>query len=298
MTTFEQQLKKIQSHKGFIAALDQSGGSTPKALNAYGIESTDYANETEMFDLVHAMRSRMITSQAFNGEHLLGAILFEDTLDRTIEIQSTSHYLWNEKNIVPFLKIDQGLAEKANGVQLMKPITGLESLLTKAVRKNVFGTKMRSVIWEADHSGIRAVIAQQFDVAKQIIANGLVPIIEPEISIDSPQKAEAETILALELIAHLNRLEPNQRVMLKITLPEEDNLYAQAISHPNMLKVVALSGGYSLDMACAKLAKNNNVVASFSRVLTDGLSVKQSEQAFNKTLAHTIERVYLASTNL
>lgn len=295
MTTFEKQLHKMQSHKGFIAALDQSGGSTPKALAAYGIDSNAYANSSEMFDLVHAMRSRIITSPAFDGDEILGAILFENTLDRTIENQPSSQYLWQQKNIVPFLKIDQGLAQETDGVQLMKPFSGLEKLLVKAVKQSVFGTKMRSVIWEAHESGIRSILTQQFEIAQQIIAAGLVPIIEPEINIDSPQKAEAETILLRELMAHLNKLEPNQRVMLKITLPEEDNLYAQAASHPNVLKVVALSGGYSLDIACAKLAKNHNVVASFSRVLTDGLRADQPGLTFNETLTQTIKRIYLAS---
>lgn len=295
MTVFEQQLSKIQTQPGFIAALDQSGGSTPKALEAYGIDTSAYANEQQMFDMVHAMRSRIITSPAFDGAKILGAILFENTLDRTVQNLASSDYLWQQKNIVPFLKIDKGLAEKVGGVQLMKPIPELQTLLAKAKAQQVFGTKMRSVIWEANESGIQAIVAQQFAFAEQIIAAGLVPIIEPEVNIDSPQKTEAEAILIRELMAHLNQLKNGQKVMLKLTLPEKANLYNETIDHSNVVRVVALSGGYTLDMACDKLAQNHNMVASFSRVLTNGLFADQTDEAFNKTLTQTIDRIYQAS---
>lgn len=295
MTVFEQQLSKVQSQPGFIAALDQSGGSTPNALEAYSIDTSAYENEQQMFDMVHTMRSRIITSPAFDGTKILGAILFKNTLDRTIENLPSSHYLWQQKNIVPFLKVDKGLAEKADGVQLLKPIPRLLDLLTKAKDREVFGTKMRSVIWEPNENGIQAIVAQQFDVAKQIIAGGLVPIIEPEVNIDSPQKAEAEAILIREIMVHLNQLKDEQQIMLKLTLPEKANLYNEVIEHPNVVRVVALSGGYPLGFACDKLAENHKVVASFSRVLTDGLSAKQTDKAFNTTLMKTVERIYQAS---
>ena len=295
MTVFEQQLAKIQSQSGFIAALDQSGGSTPSALESYGIEASDYVNEQQMFDMVHAMRSRIITSPSFDGDKILGAILFENTLDCTIENLPSSHYLWQQKNVVPFLKVDKGMEQRADGVQLLKPIPGLLGLLTKAKEREVFGTKMRSVIWEPNEKGIQTIVAQQFDIAKQIIAAGLVPIIEPEVNIDSPQKAEAETILICEIMTHLDQLNDSQKVVLKLTLPEKANLYSEAIEHPNVVRVVALSGGYSLDIACEKLVENNKMVASFSRVVTDRLFAEQTDEAFNATLLQTIDRIYQAS---
>ncbi|MCG8313512.1 MAG: fructose bisphosphate aldolase [Pseudomonadales bacterium] len=295
MSTFDQQLEKISKQEGFIAALDQSGGSTPKALKAYGIEESAYSNDEEMFDLVHAMRSRIIVSPSFVGNKVLGAILFENTLDREIEGKPSSLYLWEEKGVVPFLKVDKGLADKADGVQLMKPIPGLTELLAKARTKDVFGTKMRSVIWDANEAGIKAIVDQQFEVAKEIIAAGLVPIIEPEVNIDSPEKAEAEAILNQEILAHLNDLSDDQRVMLKLTLPEATDLYADAIAHKNVVRVVALSGGYALDKACEKLAANKGVIASFSRVLTDDLYADQPQADFDVALANTIEPIYKAS---
>ncbi|OBU12912.1 fructose bisphosphate aldolase [Photobacterium aquimaris] len=296
MTTFNtQQLEKMRTQEGFIAALDQSGGSTPKALKAYGIEESAYSNDKQMFDLVHAMRSRIITSPAFSGEKVIGAILFENTLDREIEGKPSSLYLWEDKGVLPFLKVDQGLEDKANGVQLMKPIVGLEALVAKAKSKDVFGTKMRSVIWDANEAGIKAVVAQQIEVAKTIIAGGLVPIIEPEVSIDSPEKAQAEQILNRELSAQLDQLNDDQLVMLKLTLPEQANLYSGLIAHKNVVKVVALSGGFPLMQACEKLAANNGIIASFSRVLTDDLFADQAQADFDAALAKTIEPIYQAS---
>ncbi|OBU22486.1 fructose bisphosphate aldolase [Photobacterium aquimaris] len=296
MTTFNtQQLEKMRTQEGFIAALDQSGGSTPKALKAYGIEESAYSNDEQMFDLVHAMRSRIITSPAFSGEKVIGAILFENTLDREIEGKPSSLYLWEDKGVLPFLKVDQGLEDKANGVQLMKPIVGLEALVAKAKSKDVFGTKMRSVIWDANEAGIKAVVAQQIEVAKTIIAGGLVPIIEPEVSIDSPEKAQAEQILNRELSAQLDQLNDDQLVMLKLTLPEQANLYSGLIAHKNVVKVVALSGGFPLMQACEKLAANNGIIASFSRVLTDDLFADQAQADFDAALAKTIEPIYQAS---
>lgn len=296
MTTFNtQQLEKMRTQEGFIAALDQSGGSTPKALKAYGIEESAYSNDEQMFDLVHAMRSRIITSPAFSGEKVIGAILFENTLDREIEGKPSSLYLWEDKGVLPFLKVDQGLEDKANGVQLMKPIVGLEALVAKAKSKDVFGTKMRSVIWDANEAGIKAVVAQQIEVAKTIIAGGLVPIIEPEVSIDSPEKAQAEEILNRELSAQLDQLNDDQLVMLKLTLPEQANLYSGLIAHKNVVKVVALSGGFPLMQACEKLAANNGIIASFSRVLTDDLFADQAQADFDAALAKTIEPIYQAS---
>lgn len=296
MTTFNtQQLEKMHTQEGFIAALDQSGGSTPKALKAYGIEESAYSNDEQMFDLVHAMRSRIITSSAFSGDKIIGAILFENTLDRDIEGKPSSLYLWENKGVLPFLKVDQGLEEKVNGVQLMKPIVGLEALVAKAKCKDVFGTKMRSVIRDANEAGIKAVVAQQIEVAKTIIAGGLVPIIEPEVSIDSPEKAQAEAILKCELLSQLDQLTDDQLVMLKLTLPEQANLYRDLIAHKNVVKVVALSGGFPLMQACEKLAKNNGIIASFSRVLTDDLFVDQAQADFDTALAKTIEPIYQAS---
>ncbi|OBU21085.1 fructose bisphosphate aldolase [Photobacterium aquimaris] len=296
MTTFNtQQLEKMRTQEGFIAALDQSGGSTPKALKTYGIEESAYSNDEQMFDLVHAMRSRIITSPAFSGEKVIGAILFENTLDREIEGKPSSLYLWEDKGVLPFLKVDQGLEDKANGVQLMEPIVYLEALVAKAKSKDVFGTKMRSVIWDANEAGIKAVVAQQIEVAKTIIAGGLVPIIEPEVSIDSPEKAQAEEILNRELSAQLDQLNDDQLVMLKLTLPEQANLYSGLIVHKNMVKVVALSGGFPLMQACEKLAANNGIIASFSRVLTDDLFADQAQADFDAALEKTIEPIYQAS---
>ncbi|PSW44451.1 fructose bisphosphate aldolase [Photobacterium leiognathi] len=276
-------------------ALDQSGGSTPKALKAYGINESDYNNDEQMYDLVHAMRSRIITSPVFTSDRIIGAILFENTLDREIEGKPTSQYLWEEKGIVPFLKVDKGLEDKANGVQLMKPMPELDQLLAKAKTKDVFGTKMRSVIWEANEQGIRDVVAQQILFAQQIINAGLVPIIEPEVSIDSPEKAQAEIILNRELMSQLDNLHPNHYVMLKLTLPEQPNLYADTISHPNVIRVVALSGGFPLMKACEKLAENDGIIASFSRVLTDDLYADQPQSEFDAALAETIDPIYQAS---
>ncbi|PSW34489.1 fructose bisphosphate aldolase [Photobacterium phosphoreum] len=296
MTTFNtQQLEKMRTQEGFIAALDQSGGSTPKALKAYGIEESAYSNDEQMFGLVHAMRSRIITSPAFNGDKVIGAILFENTLDREIEGKPSSLYLWEDKGVLPFLKVDQGLEDKVNGVQLMKPIVGLEALVAKAKGKDVFGTKMRSVIWDANEVGIKAVVAQQIEVAKTIIAGGLVPIIEPEVSIDSPEKAQAEIILHSELSVQLDQLNDDQLVMLKLTLPEQANLYSDLIAHKNVVKVVALSGGFPLMQACEKLAANNGIIASFSRVLTDDLFADQAQADFDAALEKTIESIYQAS---
>uniref|UniRef100_UPI00387F6C67 fructose bisphosphate aldolase n=1 Tax=Photobacterium leiognathi TaxID=553611 RepID=UPI00387F6C67 len=293
--TFSKQLEKMRTQDGFIAALDQSGGSTPKALKAYGINESDYNNDEQMYDLVHAMRSRIITSPVFTSDRIIGAILFENTLDREIEGKPTSQYLWEEKGIVPFLKVDKGLEDKANGVQLMKPMPELDQLLAKAKTKDVFGTKMRSVIWEANEQGIRDVVAQQILFAQQIINAGLVPIIEPEVSIDSPEKAQAEIILNRELMSQLDNLHPNHYVMLKLTLPEQPNLYADTISHPNVIRVVALSGGFPLMKACEKLAENDGIIASFSRVLTDDLYADQPQSEFDAALAETIDPIYQAS---
>ncbi|WP_318471902.1 fructose bisphosphate aldolase [Photobacterium leiognathi] len=295
MMTFSKQIEKMRTQDGFIAALDQSGGSTPKALKAYGINESDYNNDEQMYDLVHAMRSRIITSPVFTSDRIIGAILFENTLDREIEGKPTSQYLWEEKGIVPFLKVDKGLEDKANGVQLMKPMPELDQLLVKAKTKDVFGTKMRSVIWEANEQGIRDVVAQQILLAQQIINAGLVPIIEPEVSIDSPEKAQAEIILNRELISQLDNLHPSHYVMLKLTLPEQPNLYADTISHPNVIRVVALSGGFPLMKACEKLAENDGIIASFSRVLTDDLYADQPQSEFDAALAETIDPIYQAS---
>ncbi|WP_419207969.1 fructose bisphosphate aldolase [Photobacterium leiognathi subsp. mandapamensis] len=293
--TFSKQLEKMRTQDGFIAALDQSGGSTPKALKAYGINESDYNNDEQMYDLVHAMRSRIITSPVFTSDRIIGAILFENTLDREIEGKPTSQYLWEEKGIVPFLKVDKGLEDKANGVQLMKLMPELDQLLAKAKTKDVFGTKMRSVISEANEQGIRDVVAQQILFAQQIINAGLVPIIEPEVSIDSPEKAQSEIILNRELMSQLDNLHPNHYVMLKLTLPEQPNLYADTISHPNVIRVVALSGGFPLMKACEKLAENDGIIASFSRVLTDDLCADQPQSEFDAALAETIDPIYQAS---
>jgi len=295
MRTFEKQLNRFKTEIGFIAALDQSGGSTPTALKTYGVNEDAYSTDEEMFDLVHAMRSRIITSPSFNGDKVIGSILFENTLDREIEGKASSLYLWEEKNIVPFLKVDKGLEEQANGVQLMKAIPGLDALLKKAKAKDVFGTKMRSVIKLADPMGIQKLVEQQFEVAKQICAAGLVPIIEPEIDIHSPEKAAAEALLKTDILKQLDLLTSDELVMLKISLPESANHYQACIAHPNVVKVVALSGGYPIEEANRRLTDNNGVIASFSRVLTNNLFSGQADNDFNAELSATIEPIYIAS---
>ncbi len=288
-------LQKIQEKVGFIAALDQSGGSTPKALKLYGVDESAYSNDDEMFACVHQMRTRIITSPVFEGERVLGAILFENTLDRDIEGKSSANYLWQEKNVVPFLKVDKGLEDEANGVQLMKPIPGLDELLAKANAQDVFGTKMRSVVKLANQQGIADVVAQQFEIGKQILAAGLVPIIEPEVDINSAEKAEAEAILKAEIIKQLDALDEGQEVMLKLTLPEAADFYSECVKHPRVLKVVALSGGYSRDDANQKLSENHGMIASFSRALTQGVSFQQTDDEFNATLNDAIQGIYDAS---
>jgi fructose-bisphosphate aldolase, class I len=295
MSKFDDQLSKIKNDQGFIAALDQSGGSTPNALKLYGINQDAWSSEEQMYDLVHAMRTRIMTSPAFTGKRLIGAILFENTMDRTVEGKPTPTYLWDVKGVVPFLKVDKGLAEAKDGVQLMKPIGGLDALLKKAKSKDVFGTKMRSVIKQANQAGIDAVVKQQFDVARQIIAAGLVPIIEPEVDIKTPNKAGAEAMLKASITQELNALKPDQKVMLKLTIPDVDNFYADLIKHKNVLRVVALSGGYSRDEANKRLARNNGMTASFLRALAEGLTAQQSDQEFNATLDASIESIYRAS---
>lgn len=289
------QLTKVREGKGFIAALDQSGGSTPKALKLYGVDESEYSSEEQMFDLVHAMRSRIITSPVFTGERIVGAILFEMTMERQIEGLPTATYLWEKKQVVPFLKVDKGLADEQNGVQMMKPMPELDILLIKAKAGAIFGTKMRSVIKLANSEGIQAVVDQQFDVAKQILAHGLVPIVEPEVDINSPEKAQAEELLRASILKHLDSLEEHQVVMLKLTLPDTAGFYQTLVDHPNVLKIVALSGGYSRDEANEKLSQNSGLIASFSRALTEGLSAKQSDEEFNKTLDASIESIYRAS---
>ncbi len=288
-------LEKVQSAQGFIAALDQSGGSTPKALRLYGVEESEYANDAEMFDLVHQMRSRIITSPSFNGDRILGAILFEMTMDRQVEGMDTGAFLWEKKNIVPFLKVDKGLADVNDDVQIMKPMPQLDELLARANAKNIFGTKMRSVIKNANEKGIAAVVDQQFEIAHRIIDAGLVPIIEPEVDINSPTKAEAEQILLGHLQNHIAKLTAGQNIMLKLTLPEQDNLYADCIGAANVARVVALSGGYSRDESCARLSRNNGMIASFSRALSQGLSAGQSEEAFDSMLDGSIQAILNAS---
>ncbi len=295
MSNFDQQLEKFRKEDGFIAALDQSGGSTPKTLRHYGIDDNAWSNEDQMFDLVHQMRSRVITSPAFNGDRILAAILFENTMDREIEGRPTATYLWDEKRVVPILKVDKGLAEEENGVQLMKPIPGLDALLKKAKEKGIFGTKMRSVIKQANEEGIKAIVEQQFEIGRQIIDAGLVPILEPEVDIHCPDKTEAESILHRLIMEHLDKLEDGKLVMLKLTLPEVDNLYSDCIDHPNVLKVVALSGGYHRDEANERLAKQHRMVASFSRALLEGLSANQSDEEFDKTLDKSIQSIFEAS---
>ncbi len=295
MSNFEQQKAKFQNADGFIAALDQSGGSTPKALGLYGIAADAWSNDEEMFDLVHQMRTRIITAPAFNGDRILAAILFEMTMDREIDGQPTGDYLWNVKNVVPLLKVDKGLAAEEQGVQLMKPMPGLDELLARGKAKGMFGTKMRSVVKQANAEGIAAIVAQQFEVGKQIVAAGLVPIIEPEVDIHCPDKAGAEEILHTHIMQHLDALGEDELVMLKLTLPEKDNLYADCIAHPRVLKVVALSGGYSREEANARLARQHGMVASFSRALSEGLSAQQSDEEFNATMDASIQSIFEAS---
>jgi len=295
MSIYDDQLNKVRTQKGFIAALDQSGGSTPKALGMYGVGEDAYSNEEEMYAAVHAMRTRIVTSPAFNGDRILGAILFENTLDRDIAGKSSSNFLWEEKNVAPFLKVDKGLADEAEGVQLMKPMPGLDDLLQKARAQNVFGTKMRSVIKSANATGIEKIVAQQFEIGRQIIAAGLTPIIEPEVDINAPDKAEAEAILREQLLAHLGKLNSDELVMLKLTLPEQANFYKKCQDHPNMLKMVALSGGYSRAEANRRLSENSGMIASFSRALTEGLSAQQTDDEFNSMLDGSIQAIYDAS---
>jgi fructose-bisphosphate aldolase class I len=295
MSNFEQQKAKFRTQPGFIAALDQSGGSTPKALKLYGIPEGSYSGDAEMMDLIHAMRTRIITSPSFNGERILAAILFEDTMDRDIQGRPTAEYLWEVKKVVPILKVDKGLEAEANGVQLMKPMPGLDQLLERARAKGIFGTKMRSVIKLASAAGIRAVVDQQFAVARQIVAAGLVPIIEPEVDIKCPDKAAAEDLLHAETMAQLDKLPEGQLVMLKLTIPSRGNLYADCITHPRVLKVVALSGGYSRAKANELLARQKGMVASFSRALTEGLTAQQSDAEFDAALDEAIESIFQAS---
>ena len=290
-----EQLTRMRDGKGFIAALDQSGGSTPKALKLYGIEESAYSGDEEMFALIHQMRSRMMTSPAFTGERVLGAILFEGTMDREVEGVGAAEYLWSQKKVIPFLKIDKGLADEENDVQIMKPNPGLDELLAKAKSKGIFGTKMRSVIKEANAAGIEAVVAQQFEVGRQILAAGLVPIIEPEVDINSGTKGEAEVLLKKALLAELDRQPADQPVMLKLTLPNIDGFYDELVAHKSVLRVVALSGGYSRDDANAKLSRNKGIIASFSRALTEGLSAQQSDAEFNSAIDAAIGSIYAAS---
>lgn len=289
-----EQYEKMGKARGFVAALDQSGGSTPNALKLYGIAQSEYSNDEQMFDLVHQMRARIITSPSFDGTRIIAAILFENTMDRQIEGRPTSDYLWNVKNVVPILKIDKGLADEKDGAQVMKPIPNLDDLLARALDNGIFGTKMRSFI-KLPGRGLDAVVDQQFDIARQILATGLVPIIEPEVDIHSPQKAEAEEQLKARILERLNTVDANQVVMLKLTLPETDDLYAEFVEHPKVLRVLALSGGYSRDDACARLARNHGVIASFSRALTEGLSVDQSPEEFDAMLDKSIAEIYAAS---
>jgi fructose-bisphosphate aldolase class I len=295
VNAYNDQLKKVREADGFIAALDQSGGSTPKALAAYGVDKSAYSNDDEMFQIVHDMRTRIITSPSFNGDRILGAILFENTMDREIEGKGSSQYLWEQKNVVPFLKVDKGLADEENGVQVMKPMPGLDELLARGRDKGVFGTKMRSVVKMADPAGVDAIVDQQFEIGKQILAAGLVPIIEPEVDIHSPQKAEAEELLRSAILRHLDELPDDQLVMLKLTLPVEDGFHKPLVDHANVLRVVALSGGYTRDDANARLARNPGVIASFSRALSEGLTAQQSSEEFDSTLDEAIASIFAAS---
>ncbi len=292
---YQQQLQRIKNGSGFIAALDQSGGSTPKALENYGITGDDYDNDEAMFDQVHEMRARIMTCECFDDKRVLGAILFEDTMEREVNGKPTANYLWEDKNIVPFLKVDKGLAEHMSGVQVMRPIPNLDLLLDKAKNYSVFGTKMRSVIYEPNVDGIELVVQQQFDVASQIISKGLMPIVEPEVDINSAKKHDCEIILKTNILHNLERLADGKQVMLKLTLPETAGFYQELIDHPKVLKVVALSGGYSRSDACAKLKKNPGMIASFSRAFTEGLSKQQSDKEFSDTINTSIDEIYQAS---
>ena len=294
-TVNQQQLEQMRTGKGFIAALDQSGGSTPKALKLYGVDESSYSNEDEMFDVIHAMRSRMVMSPAFTGNRVLAAILFEGTMDRSIDGVGSAEYLWSRKQVIAILKVDKGLADEADGVQLMKPMPELDSLLAKARANGIFGTKMRSVIKVANAKGISEVVAQQFAVGRQILAGGLVPIIEPEVDIKSPQKAEAEVLLKAAILKELNALSSDQNVMLKLTLPNVAGFFDELVQHPRVVRVVALSGGYSREEANKHLASNKGVIASFSRALTEGLSAKQSDTEFDALLNSAIQGIYDAS---
>jgi fructose-bisphosphate aldolase class I len=295
MSNFETQAAKIRNQPGFIAALDQSGGSTPKALKLYGIEENTYSGEQQMMDLVHKMRTRIVTSPVFTGDRIAGAILFEATMDREFGGKPAADYLWNTKKVVPFLKIDKGLADEKDGVQLMKPMPDLDKLLDKAKSKGIFGTKERSVIKQNNAEGIKAVVKQQFEIARQVLAKGLVPIVEPEVDIKNPDKKGSEEVLKKEIIAELNKLPADKQVMLKLTIPDVDNLYADLVKHPRVLKVVALSGGYSRDEANKRLARQNGMIASFSRALSEGLTAQQTDEQFNKALDSAIQSIWEAS---
>ena len=290
-----EQFDRMRTGRGFIAALDQSGGSTPKALAQYGVSDDEYSDDAEMFERIHEMRTRIVTSPSFTGERVLGAILFEDTMDRQIDGSNSAEYLWTVKGVVPFLKVDKGLADQADGVQLMKPIPDLDDLLTRALDNGVFGTKMRSVIEFADPAGVDAIVDQQFEIGRQIADAGLVPILEPEVDIASPEKAEAEQLLEAAIRRHLERLPDDQVIMLKLTIPSVDGFYAGLVEHPRVLRIVALSGGYSRDEANTRLARNPSVIASFSRALTEGLSAHQSDDEFHATLDAAIASIYEAS---
>lgn len=290
-----EQAKQMTEGKGFIAALDQSGGSTPKALGMYGVTEDQWSSEDEMFDLVHAMRTRIIKSPSFNSDHIIGAILFEQTMDRDIDGIPTAQYLWEKKGIVPFLKTDKGLADKANGVQLMKPCPGLDELLERGVAKGIFGTKMRSFIAEANEAGIKENVEQQFDFAKQVLSHGLIPIVEPEVDIHAADKAEAEAILLREMIKHLDALPEDQQVMIKVSIPSVDGFYTPLVEHPKCMRVVALSGGYSREEANERLSRQPGMIASFSRALTEGLSAQQSDEEFDATMAESVKGIYEAS---
>ncbi|MGH2318484.1 fructose bisphosphate aldolase [Planococcus sp. SE5232] len=291
----QEQLEFVKNGKGFIAALDQSGGSTPKALALYGVSEDQYSTEEEMYDLIHEMRTRVMTAPSFNSDSIIGAILFEQTMDRKVEDQYTPDYLWQQKGVVPFLKVDKGLADEENGVQVMKLISDLDDVLKRANERNVFGTKMRSVIKEANPDGIKKVVEQQFEIGKQILATGLVPILEPEVDINSKDKEQSEKILKEEMLKHLDQLSDDQNVMIKITIPTVDNYYKELIDHPRVLRVVALSGGYKRDDANQKLAANEGLIASFSRALSEGVSASQSDEEFNNMLENSIKGIYEAS---
>jgi len=295
VSNYDKQLDKMNNQDGFIAALDQSGGSTPKALGLYGVTEDAWSNDEEMFTVVHEMRTRIMTSPSFTGDRILAAILFENTMDRDVQSRPTADYLWDEKNVVPILKVDKGLAEEENGVQLMNPMPGLDALLEKAKAKGIFGTKMRSVIKQANADGIKANVAQQFEIGRRICDAGLIPIIEPEVDIHCPDKAAAETLLHTAIMNELNQLGDDQLVMLKLTLPEEINLYTDTINHANVIRVVALSGGYSREEANTRLSQNNGMVASFSRALSEGLKAQQSEDEFDAMLDTSIESIFQAS---